>query len=237
VPPLPDPAPTGGLIIALLGAESTGKSTLAPALAAALANITGWSCTWVPETLRTWCDREQRTPRREEQAGIAAEQARQINMAAQCHELVVADTTPLMTAVYHHTVFGDDSLDRDTLRWQRHCAMTLVTALDLPWTADGLQRDGDHVREPVDSRLRDLLLRSGLAFTMVSGWHDDRLQAALNAVTPCLQHRPAPRPGLLTRLSERQAKQPTWRTLCQDCDDPGCEHALWQRARDSRAAP
>jgi hypothetical protein len=63
-----------------------------------------------------------------------------------------------MTAVYSHTVFGDDSLDADgRARTARAYALTLLTALDLPWVADGLQRDGPQVRAPVDDRLRALL--------------------------------------------------------------------------------
>ena len=44
-------------VFAIVGAESTGKSTLAEALAARLTDATGWRCTWVPEYLREWCER------------------------------------------------------------------------------------------------------------------------------------------------------------------------------------
>jgi nicotinamide riboside kinase len=233
VPQAPDASPPAGLIVALLGAESTGKSTLAPALAQEIARITGWSCTWVPEALRSWCDQRQRTPRREEQAGIAAEQARQIEAAARSHDVVIADTTPLMTAVYHHTVFDDGAMDLAALAWQRRCAITLVTALDLPWVADGVQRDGPHVRESVDNTLRQLLMNSGQAFTVVAGLHGARLEAALNAVTPALRQHPAPHAGLLSRLKAREAAQPRWRALCADCDDPDCEHALRRLTPDT----
>ena len=54
----------GGSIIAILGAESTGKTTLARELASALAGA-GRRCTVITETLREFCDREGRTPRPE----------------------------------------------------------------------------------------------------------------------------------------------------------------------------
>jgi len=44
--------------IAIVGAESTGKTALAQALAAELATLTGLRCTWVGEWLRSWCERE-----------------------------------------------------------------------------------------------------------------------------------------------------------------------------------
>ena len=61
----------------------------------------------VGEYLREFCDRERRTPRIDEQRGIAAEQARRIEAAAQRHDIVIADTSALMIAVYSDQVFGD----------------------------------------------------------------------------------------------------------------------------------
>ena len=63
-------------IVALLGAECTGKSTLAEALARR------FSAGLVTEYLREWCDTHGRTPHQHEQAHIAAEQARRIDTAA-----------------------------------------------------------------------------------------------------------------------------------------------------------
>lgn len=223
-----------GRIVAIVGAESTGKSTLAQALAATLPGLTGWRCAWVPEVLREWCEAAGRTPRVEEQAEIATEQARRIEATALTHDLVLADTTPLMTAVYHHQVFGEASLDAMALAWQRrHCQTTLLTALDLPWQADGLQRDGPHVRAPVDARLRHLLVSAGLPFTVVSGHGARRTEAALDALTLLWQSTSAaPRPlpaGLFSRLAAREAHQPAWRWACTDCDQPDCEHLAFRR--------
>lgn len=227
----------GGAVFALVGAESTGKSTLAAGLADRLAALTGWRCSWVPEYLREWCDVHGRTPRQHEQAHIAAEQCRRIDDAAQAHAIVLADTTALMTAVYHHQVFGDDSLDAQALAWQRRCRLTLLTALDLPWRADGLQRDGPQVRQPVDARLRLLLIQAGLPFVVIGGQDERRLEAGLDAIAPLLL-RPGPRApgpaprGLLSRLLDRDAAQPDWRWLCERCDQPECEHRTFRRAAD-----
>mgnify|MGYP002623317871 FL=1 len=210
--------------IAIVGAESTGKSTLAVDLAEALAQQTGLAAIAVPEALRAWCDREGRTPRRDEQAAIAHAQQAAIDAAAASHQLVVCDTTALMTAVYSHVVFDDQGLDEQALRWQARFDATLLTALDLPWVPDGLQRDGPHVREPVDDRLRALLGRAGLPWSLVAGSGPARLQSALDAVAPQLRRLSTPRRGLFTRLADRDAAAPDWPWLC-DCDDPGCEHA------------
>lgn len=49
---------SAGRVIALVGAESTGKTTLARALAAQLPALTGAPVTWVGEWLREWCSRK-----------------------------------------------------------------------------------------------------------------------------------------------------------------------------------
>lgn len=221
----------GTAVFAIVGAESTGKSTLAEALSQRVAEITGLAATWVPEVLREWCAQTGRTPQRHEQAGIAAEQARRIVSASASHAVVICDTTPLMTAVYHRLVFADTSLDAQALRWHRRCTLSLLTALDLPWQADGLQRDGPQVRAPVDAVLRELLVSQQLPFTVVRGTGNERLESALDAITAPLARLAAPRQGLFTRLAAREADQGLdtrpWR--CEHCDAPECEHALWQR--------
>jgi nicotinamide riboside kinase len=180
---------SAGFVVALLGAESTGKTTLATALGQAL-GADGRRTVVVDEVLREFCDREARTPRRDEQAAIAAEQTRRIAAAAAGAEVVVADTSALMIAVYSDLVFGDTSLYAAAEAEQRRYGLTLLTALDLPWQADGLQRDGPHVREPVDRRIRAALARAGVAFDPVSGGGSIRLEGALAAVARALAARP-----------------------------------------------
>jgi nicotinamide riboside kinase len=182
---------TEPLIIAIVGAESTGKTSLARGLARALAARSGLACSWVPEYLRHWCQTHGRTPRRDEQAGIARMQSALIEAAAARHAVVVCDTTALMTAVYSHVVFGDDALDDEALALHARCRLTLLTALDLPWVADGFIRDGAHVRQPVDARTRGLLARGGLPWSLMSGSGDARLQAALAVCAPQLPDRRA----------------------------------------------
>jgi nicotinamide riboside kinase len=222
---------SGGLRVGIVGAESTGKTTLALTLADRVADMTGLRCVAVAEYLREWCDSHERTPRADEQRAIADEQQRRIEAAARLHDVVIADTTPLMTAVYSELLFEDTSLYEAALQAQRACALTLLTALDLPWVADGHQRDGPHVREPVDRAVRAALLRSGVAWSIVSGGGETRVASALDAITPLLLRRfDSPRNGLFTRLQSRQAAMPPWKWVCEKCDMPDCEHASLRKA-------
>jgi len=183
-------APAPALLVALLGAESTGKTTLAAMLAQQLARETGAAVTWVPEVLREWCEAAGRTPQADEQLAIARAQHARIEQAAATHTLVVCDTTALMTAVYSLLVFGDPSLEAWAARAHARVSLTLLTAPDLPWVADGLQRDGAHVQAPVDDALQAMLRAHGLPWVRVAGRGPERLQAALAAVRPLLERLP-----------------------------------------------
>lgn len=216
------------MIVAIIGAESTGKSTLAADLAERVRAVAGLRCTWVPEHLRSWCDARGRTPRADEQAAIARAQAEAILAAAAAHDIVIADTTPLMTAVYSWMLFGDDTLVAGAIDFHRRCAATLLTALDLPWEPDGLQRDGEHVREPVDGHLRALLAAHGLGWSVVAGSGPTRADAALDAIAPLLAARGA---DLQARRAARNADPSAARWTCMRCDDPDCEHRSWRLAR------
>ena len=213
------------LVIALLGAESTGKTTLAEALAARIADETGLATTWVPEWLREWCEREGRTPRADEQAAIARTQHERIAAARATHAVVIADTTALATAAYSRYLFDDRTLEPLAVALHREVAFTLLAATDLPWEADRHLRDGAHVRAPVDALLRELLIAHRLPWAPVSGHGETRLERALDAVAPLLRERPAPRRGLFTRLARRDAEAPDWPWVCELCDVPECEHA------------
>lgn len=182
-------APGTALVVAILGAESTGKTSLARSLAQRLADRGRLRVTWVPETLRAWCDAQGRTPRAEEQQPIAQAHHDAIDEAALHHDVVLCDTTAAMTATYSRLLFDDTSLDGYAAGVHRRVAITLVTALDLPWVADGLQRDGPHVREPVDASLRAWLDAHRLAWHRVQGQGEARMLHALHLLQPALQAR------------------------------------------------
>ena len=215
---------SSAFVIALLGAESTGKTTLAAELQAALA-APQRRVGLVAEYLREFCDREDRTPREDEQRGIAREQTRRIAEAAASHDIVIADTTALMIAVYSDQVFGDAGLYAEASTAQAACQLTLLTALDLPWLPDGHMRDGPHVRHPVDAKLRAALGAAGLPYSIVAGHGPARLQAALAAVERALN----PPPDDANPATDARWH---WHWHCERCGDANCErHTLLPRPR------
>jgi nicotinamide riboside kinase len=210
---------TRALVVAIVGAESTGKTALALALQERLSQDDGLPVAVVDETLRRFCDAHGRTPRQDEQREIALTQTRRIDEAAATHALVIADTTALMTAVYSEIVFGDTGLYPEAEADHRRCGLTLLTALDLPWVADGLQRDGPQVQVPVDALLRSALARAGVSHAVIAGRGPARLDAALRTVRRAWQ-------GHTTHGNSPRV-MPRWQAHCERCGDAACErHAL-----------
>ena len=208
-------------VITLLGAESTGKTTLVRELSRILVSR-GLDAVMVPEALRLFCDHIGRTPLPHEQAGIAAEQTRLIEAARAQHQLILADTSAVMIAVYSDHLFDDQSLYAQAEQDHAQASMTLLTSLDLAWTPDGLQRDGPHVREPVDALIRASLQRTGQPYAIVAGQGVSRIQHALSGIEHLLDT-PA--------RQARAASSPRWRWFCDNCDDGECEQHWLPRPR------
>lgn len=201
--------------IAILGAECTGKTQLSQALVQRLlAHCGRVHC--VPEALRNWCDRHQRTPLAHEQAAVAQLQIQHTLEAPAC-EVLLTDTTALMTAIYSDVLFNDHSLYPLAVDHQRSYDVTLVMGLDLPWVQDGLQRDGPQARARINQRLREVLQEHRLDHRVIYGQHDTRthnaFQAIARAVVPAAQPQAHP--------------SAAWQWHCDNCSDAQCERALF----------
>ena len=226
-----------GVKIAVVGAESTGKSQLASALADALRSQ-GKTVALVGEYLREWCDLHGRTPGAFEQLLIAHAQMQRVQAAiAAGSQVVIADTTALMTAVYSDMLFNDDSLYSFASVHQRSYDVTLLTGLDLPWVADGIQRDGPHTREPTDNRLRLAMDRAALPYRVVYGTGATRCENALRAVEDIklianysirTWEKDVFYPQKQSEVSP-QATRTVWTWPCEKCSDPDCEHRLFSQ--------
>ncbi len=219
--------------IALLGAESTGKTSLSIGIAKALQSL-GMNVITVPETLREWCDAHGRTPEVHEQANIAKRQAERIFSISD--GWVIADTSPLMTAVYSDYIFQDKGLYQQALAHQAAFDLTLLMGLDLEWVADGLQRDGEHVREPIDTLLRQALQSAKLPFKVIYGRSEARLSAALMAIQEGVGAASTDLGLHLETFKSLQSQRDVgqyglnkgktdWR--CDLCSDAECEHKLF----------
>lgn len=208
--------------IAIVGAESTGKSWLAAALAEVLQSR-GQPVQWVEEHLRLWCEREGRTPEPQEQLAIAQAQAEAV--LAVTAGTVIADTTPLVTAVYSHQLFADESLYPMAQAHQRLYDLTLLTGLDITWASDWL-RDSPQARLPVDTLMRNALTRTGIDYRVIYGQGLTRLNNALLAMGLDAEDEAAWQRRESAQFALNEGRTP-W--LCDKCSDPDCEHRLFTR--------
>lgn len=163
-----------------MGAECTGKTTLAQAMATRMDGL------WVPEYLRMFCDQHGRTPRQIEQVHILDTQVRQedealVSAARQHQPYVFCDTAPLQTAIYSDAVFGNATLYPQARALHGRYALTLHLAPDIPWVADGLQRDGIAQRARVHGLIERELADMGMPVVSVFGGPEQRLATAINA--------------------------------------------------------
>jgi NadR type nicotinamide-nucleotide adenylyltransferase len=160
--------------VAILGAESSGKSTLAAALAEHYHTL------WVPEYLREFVDTHARVPREDDQYGIALTQmARENDAALRAHRFLFCDTTPLMTALYSKVYWGRVDAQLAELDSVHDYAATLVTAPDGPWVPDGLQRESEAVRQSVHALVLASLRARGIAHTVVAGDPAERMEQVI----------------------------------------------------------
>lgn len=205
--------------IALLGAECTGKTSLQHTLLHS-GVLQAERTQLVGEYLREWCDTHQRLPRGQEQTHIALTQQSRIQNALRTHH-VVTDTTALMTAVYSDVILGDESLYPLALQWQRQMDATLVLATDLPWQADGIQRDGRDMQQRIDRRLRQVLSESDIPFSVVRGQGLERTTQAVLAISRALEPAASGMPTL-----------DLWHR-CENCSHPEGERALFRALLES----
>lgn len=169
-------------LISVLGGECTGKTDLCEALGERLEAVR------FEETLRAWVRAMGRPPRQGEQRALMeAQRAQELQAIEQAEErgcrLVLADSGPLMTAVYSMVYFGDDSLFQSAHRWQARYHLTLVCRDDLPWVPDPGQRDGEPFRARAQSALREALKSyPGDRVAEVSGQGEARVQLASHLI-------------------------------------------------------
>lgn len=123
--------------IGILGGESTGKSTLAAALASEL------STTHVAEYGRELWEERGGELAFDDLLAIAREQVRREDAAlrnpATCRFLI-CDTTPLTTLFYSHELFGKAAPELETLA-RREYHHLFLCANDFPFDQDGTRRD------------------------------------------------------------------------------------------------
>ena len=158
------------------GAESTGKSTLAQAMAMR------FGCPWVPEYGREYCETRGSNLTMADLLEIARGQDEAMReAAASSPPLLLLDTDPLMTAAWARILFGEVP---DELLDYPKADLYLAFTADVPWVSDGTRFFGtDATRELFAAIAEDMLVRGRVPFVHVSGDWAARERTVIEALT------------------------------------------------------
>jgi len=180
--------------VVFTGSESTGKSTLAAAVAK------HYGVEVVPEFVRAFADQKGRPIEFNDHGAIARGQieledeyiirARQNSPARPAPPappaLLIQDTDLLSTVVYCRHYFGRCPAWIEEAAEKRRPDLYLLCETDIPWIADGV-RDRGHMRNEMQRLFEDAVNDAKTASASLSGNTGNRLAAAINAIDVLLQ--------------------------------------------------
>jgi HTH-type transcriptional repressor of NAD biosynthesis genes len=148
--------------VCVLGGESSGKSTLAAALAAAC------STAWVPEYGRTLWEEKAGALELADMLAIGERQvALEEEAACTANRWLFCDTSPLTTLFYSREMFGRAEPALEALA-RRPYAFTVLCAPDFPFVQDGTRREPGF-RERQHAWHLAALASAGTRFALVGG--------------------------------------------------------------------
>jgi HTH-type transcriptional regulator, transcriptional repressor of NAD biosynthesis genes len=177
--------------VAILGAESSGKTTLCEALKTMLFDL-DINTKIAPEALREFCGRHQRVPRREEQLAIMREQ--QLNETSAENELnadqtnlLLCDCAPITLAIYSELYFSDTSLYPEAQTHHEKYDLSILLTPNIGWQQDGIFRESPGAQQRFHHRVKQWLAGSTHPWLEISEVSDQRTTRAMSAIIPLLR--------------------------------------------------
>ena len=173
--------------VCVIGVESSGTTTLATSLAEHYQTV------WVPEFGRYYWEakrysRDEARWTTDEFVSIARGQAHwEDTIARLARRLVVCDTDPLATHVWHRRYLGSYSQAVEVVADSRHYDLYLLTEPDFDFVQDGTREVEDPMRERMYEWLVEVLETKKRPFIQVAGAPDARLADAAAAIDPLLR--------------------------------------------------
>lgn len=173
--------------ICVLGAESTGTTTLAKALAK------HYKTFWVPEYGRLYSEAKVTAGfpvdwNSSEFEHIAKVQTQMEDKLASVSDgLIICDTNAFATRLWHRRYMGDFLKSLDKYIRARY-DLYIVTAPDIPFEQDGT-RDGEFIRQDMHRWFVEELKKHDLPYVIVRGTRRKRLMAATKKIDKILERK------------------------------------------------
>lgn len=178
--------------VVLIGAESTGKTTLAQELAERYQTL------WVPEYGREYWENKVAGHSMndalppfvsDEFVHIATEQQRRENDAARrAGRVLICDTNAFATGTWHERYMGHRDPRVDAIGAEDHAHLYFLTEPDFPFVQDGF-RDGESIRGWMHERFVAELNRIGASVVRINGSREARWKNATAATDQLLSQR------------------------------------------------
>jgi len=162
--------------IAVLGPESTGKSTLSAALAAALGTV------WVPEYAREYLEKLGRAYEEDDLWQIAQGQMRaEDNCAKDANQWLICDTEMTVLKIWSENSYGRVHPQLLQAWREQNYQHYFLTYWDVPWEDDPL-REHPHLRECLFAWYEKELTLKGVPYTIVRGAVEERVAQCLRVI-------------------------------------------------------
>ncbi|HYE73218.1 MAG TPA: AAA family ATPase, partial [Blastocatellia bacterium] len=167
--------------VCLVGAESTGKTTLAQALAERYKTV------WVPEYGREYSEiklmKGESDWTSDEFTHIARRQCELENeLARQANRILICDTDAFATSIWHRRYIGERSLEVERIATEhRRPDLYLLTDVSIPFVQDGT-RDGELIRDWMHRTFIEELDASNRPYVLVSGNREECLAQAIRHI-------------------------------------------------------
>lgn len=168
--------------IAVVGAESTGTTTLSKDLAK------HYNTTWVPEYGRVYSEGkifgdENSKWRTSEFVTIAKAQIElEDRLAEASNGILICDTDAFATGLWHKRYMGERSKEVEALSSDRNYDLYILTGDEIPFVQDGI-RDGEHIRHSMHREFIERLREEKKNFIIVTGSKEERLRTAVKAIS------------------------------------------------------
>jgi NadR type nicotinamide-nucleotide adenylyltransferase len=166
--------------IVITGAESTGKSTLAEALA------TNYQTKWIPEFSRLYVENLHRSYTYSDIEIIARHQITEEQNIDPGISLVFFDTWLIITKVWFEFVFGKCPVWLHESILQSKIDLFLVCDIDIPWIPDPVRENGGENRRILHNIYIEQIKSFGFNYQIISGVGEERTIRALNIINEFL---------------------------------------------------